>query len=153
MERAAPATADPIKLAAFDTEDLAVVSAHLQDAVVRARDMAWLPKARRFALVLGRFDWPGAAGGRCERRQSGLHIDHVRSVASAGFDPKNGATVLNLLSLGFAPGDAPAGSLTLIFSGGAAVRLDVDCIELSLSDLGPSWPAAKQPGHPLAGGA
>lgn len=146
MQRAAPAPA-LMRLAAFDAEDLAVISAHVQDAVVRGGEMAWLPRARRFALVLRRFDWPGAAGGRCERLQSGLHIDHVRAVASTGYDPKNTGTVLNLLAVAFAPGEAPAGAVTLTFSGGAALRLEVDCLELALSDLGPRWRAARQPGH------
>ena len=149
MERAAPLLPEPalLRLAAFDAEDLAVISAHVQDAVVRVPDMAWLPKARRFALVLGRFDWQGAPGGRCERLQSGLHIDHVRAVASTGYDPGDPATVLNLLAVGFVPGEAPAGAVTLTFSGGAALRLEVDCLELALSDLGPRWRAARQPGH------
>ena len=49
-------TAAPLKLMALDEDDLAVVSAHLQDALAPTRDMAWLPKEKRFALLVSRFD-------------------------------------------------------------------------------------------------
>ena len=56
-----PAAMKPLKLIALDEEDLAVVSSHLQDAVVRVGDMAYLPSKKRFAAVLNRFDWENRA--------------------------------------------------------------------------------------------
>lgn len=138
-----------LKLIVLDEEDLAVVSANLQDAVVRVGDMAFLPKSGRFALMLGRFDWLGAEKGLCERRHTGLHFERVRRAAVTGFDQRAGETVLSLLSIGFEPGDAPAGAVVLTFSGGAALRLDVECLEAEMHDLGDCWPAAHRPGHQL----
>ena len=75
------APSDPaLRLAAFDADDLSVISAHLQDSLVRVGDMAWLPEQDRFALVLSRFDWIAAGEGRCERATTGLHFDRVRTV-------------------------------------------------------------------------
>ena len=120
---------DRLRLLAQDEEDLAVFSAHMQDAVVRVCDMAFLPKTNVFALVGSRFDWVAAAQGRLERCQVGLHFD------------------LNLLSMTFTATDAPAGVIDLVFSGGAAVRLEVECLEGQLRDLGPRWQTTRQPGH------
>ena len=138
-----------LKLAAFDADDLAIVSANLQDAIVRASDIVWLAGARRFALSAQRFNWRGAAAGLCERRQTGLHIDHVSAVASTGYEPGRADTLLNLLAIRFEAGDAPSGQVVLTFSGGAAIRLTVECLELGFADLGPRWRAQTQPGHAM----
>ena len=60
--------ADPLKLIALDADDLAIVSAHLQDAVLKAADLVYLPREQRFALALRRFDWEGAQHGQRRRR-------------------------------------------------------------------------------------
>lgn len=147
--RRASQPATSLKLIVLDEEDLAVVSANLQDAVVRVSDMAFLPKSGRFALVLGRFDWLGAERGLCERRHTGLHFERVRKAAHSGFDRAAGETVLNLLSIGFEPDEAPGGAVLLTFSGGAALRLEVECLEAEMHDLGDCWEARRRPGHAL----
>ena len=83
------AKSDPgmLKLLVFDEEDLAVISANLQDAIVRASDMAFLQKQQRFAFTAARFDWIAADEGRCERLQTGLHFERVTSVRTSGFRP------------------------------------------------------------------
>jgi hypothetical protein len=57
--------------------------------------------------------------------------------------------VLNLLAVEYAETDAPAGVVTLIFSGGAALRLEVECLECELADLGPTWDARARPVHEI----
>lgn len=140
--------ADPLKLIALDSDDLAIISAHLQDAVLKIGDIAWLPAERRFALALRRFDWEGAASGARRRRLSALHFERVTGARSTGIDAGKPDVVLNLLAITFAERDAPAGDLTLHFSEGAAIRLDVECIEGQMKDLGPVWEAVATPGHP-----
>lgn len=144
------AAAEPLKLLALDAEDLSVISAHLQDAVLKAGDIAYLPREKRFALALRRFDWEGAQSGERRRRLAALHFDRVLSVGSTKFD--RGATdkVLNLLAITFTQGEEPAGQVTLHFSEGAAIRLSVECVEAQMKDLGPMWEAAATPGHPDA---
>jgi hypothetical protein len=56
--------------------------------------------------------------------------------------------VLELLALSFETAEAPSGGVTLHFAGGGAIRLDVECIEGELKDLGPVWRAASRPSHP-----
>lgn len=144
----------PLKLVVLDTEDLAILSAQLQDAVMRLADVAFLPKERRFAMILNRFDWPTAlaASGNAppanERRRSALRFEHVRRVSRQNISQGSPDTVLALLTITFEPAaEAPAGAVTLVFAGGSAVRLEVDYIEAELRDLGAAWAAARRPEH------
>lgn len=140
---------EPLRLIALDEEDLAVISAHLQDAIIKVKDMVFLPQAKRFALVAARFDWAGLAAGKMERCRVGLHFERVSKAATTGFNQAQGERCLNLLSISFVSGDAPSGQIVLTFSGGGAVRLDVECLEAQMHDIGPRWPAKTQPGHGL----
>lgn len=138
----------PLKLMALDEEDLAILSAHLQDAVLRAGDLVYLARERRFALAARRFDWEGADIGLNRRRLAALHFDKVTAVQRLNISPRAPDAAFSLLAMTYAAGDAPAGQVTLQFSGGAAIRLDVECIEAQLKDLGPMWETQSRPDHP-----
>jgi Protein of unknown function (DUF2948) len=137
----------PLRLIAMDAEDLSVVSAHLQDALVRVADMIFQPTQRRFALVADRFDWCAVEAGRMERRRVGLHFEGVLKASYQGLEPSASETVMNLLSISFVETEAPTGVATLTFSGGAAIRLEVECVEAQMRDMGPRWPVTRRPGH------
>ncbi len=139
----------PLRLRALDGEDLAVISAHLQDAEIRVGDIAYLSKMRRFALVGSRFDWPLAKQGLRQRCAMGLHFESVRKVMRIGFmqDPDR---VLRLQAIVFLPAMPPAGTVMLSFAGGGAIRLDVECLEAALSDIGPRWDVEHMPEMPGA---
>ncbi len=149
MTSSAAVAAPPLRLVALDEDDLAILSANLQDALIPVPEIAFLPAEKRFALAGKRFDWVKAAAGGCERCATGLHFERVLSVARAGFGQDESERVLNLLAVAFTPTDAPAGHVTLTFSGGAAIRLEVECLEASMADLGERWPCDKQPAHPV----
>ena len=142
---------DLLKLAALDEDDLSVVSAHLQDALMLVGDIRYLRAETRFIMIANRFDWDGAAGKSKRsgmRRRSGLHFNRVLSVQSQKIKQGADEAVLSLLAIEFTAGDdPPAGTITLTFSGGGAIRLAVECIEASLEDLGPMWETAKIPDH------
>ncbi|WP_127089126.1 DUF2948 family protein [Aquabacter cavernae] len=139
---------DALKLLALDEEDLAIISAHLQDAVVKTGDMGYLPKSQRFALILNRFDWDQKESSeQYVRRRTGLHFERVRNVRFRGLDPRDREAVLNLLAVTFEESDAPSGEVTLAFSGGADIRFEVECVEARLSDLGPAWGCSRAPAH------
>lgn len=141
---------DQLKLLAFDRDDLEVVSAHLQDALVQVSDVHWRPGENRLVLGLHRFDWEAAYGARPEyrRRLAALRFDRVLSCKCRSVEPHDKDAVLNLLAVEFAQGDAPAGTVTLFFSGGGALRLEVECLEAELADLGLAWTASQPPNHP-----
>ena len=138
---------DLLKFVVLDEEDLEVVSAHVQDAVVTAGEVMWRPQEKRVVVALNRFDWEGAQNGDPEyrRRRAALRFERVLSCKCRQVDPAGRDAVLNLLAVEFAETDAPAGVVTLTFSGGAALRLEVECLEAELADLGPTWTATGCP--------
>jgi Protein of unknown function (DUF2948) len=138
-----------LKLIALDAEDLAVVSAHVQDAFVRRDEIVYLAAQKRFALGAKRYDWGAYAGGRRERVGSVLRFERVLKVAQIGLADLKPEARLNLLAVGFVENDPPSGTITLTFSGGAAVRLEVECLEGELRDIGPREKVSACPGHAL----
>lgn len=137
-----------LKLAALDAEDLEILSAHLQDAVLKVGDIDWRPAEKRLTLPLNRFAWEGTARGEApERRRSVLHLARVMAVKSCQLPLARKDEVLALLSLRFTPGDTPSGDIDFIFAGGATLRATVECIETSLADLGAAWSAKAVPAH------
>jgi hypothetical protein len=137
-----------LKLVAFDQEDLAVLSAHLQDAVVKTGDLTFLADQHRFALVVRRFEWEAPAA-EPRRRLSGMHFERVIRVRTRNIDRDQPEDVLNLLAVTFEPGEAPSGLLTLVFAGDKAVQLDLECLEVQMKDLGPVWAAGDRPSHDI----
>jgi hypothetical protein len=141
---------DLLKLVAFDKDDIAVVSTHLQDAIVLAGDIYWRPKEKRMLLACNRFDWEGSQGADPElrRRRTALRFERVNALRAHKLSSADKERVLELLAVEFAETAPPAGVVTLTFSGGAALRLEVECLECELADLGPTWTTTARPGHP-----
>jgi hypothetical protein len=135
----------PLKLLALDLDDLAVLSAHLQDFVVKVRDLIYLPAERRFAFVGNRVD--RRVAGELRRRRAAGHFERVTAVRAKGVDRSQPDLVLNLLAVSFAAADEPSGTVELTFSGGASLRLEVECVEARVADLGPVWAARAAPSH------
>lgn len=150
---------EPLKLLALDEEDLGVLSAHLQDAVLRIADIAYVPGEHRFAMIANRFDWESAAkekGRRkknFQRRRSALRFDRVLGVQTQGVEQQAEGAVLELLTVQFEEGEKPEGHITLVFAGGGAIRLHVECIEAEMRDLGPVWKTKLKPEHEEDGDA
>lgn len=132
-----------LKIIALDKDDLEVVSAHLQDANVNVADILWLPAEKRIVLGVDRFDWleaqeTAAQDDSCtfHRCRAGLRFERVFSCKYRGV-ARGTDTVLNLLTVDFHETDTPAGVVTLTFAGGAAIRLEVECLEVEVADLEP----------------
>lgn len=160
---------DALKLLARDAEDLAVVSAYLQDALIPLSDMQYLAEERRFVLVASRFRWencsetadappsldadapdPAAtdiALEPCrayERVHCGLCVEGVEVVRRRGFDQRNRGRILELLDI-----RAEGGSIELVFAGGAALRLEGADLACRIDDFGQPWPTRWRPHHAI----
>jgi hypothetical protein len=144
-----PFSSNLLKLVALDREGLGVISAHAQDSCLRRADMTWLPNQKRFLLSAMRFDWAAAKDGRAERVGSVLRFDRVLNVSHLGLAGRDENLVLNLLAVTFEKTDPPSGMVLLAFADGAIVRLEVECLEAELRDIGPRRPAEECPGHAL----
>lgn len=144
----------PLRVRAVDAEDLAVVAAYLQDAVVPVSEMAYEADESRFVLVAGRFRWEIAPDGRTggarkeaqgtpyERVHTGIRFEGVRSVRTKGIDRADRGLMLNLLSIAYADG-----SVDLVFAGESTIRLDVESLSCHVEDLGTPWPTVFRPSH------
>ena len=151
MQRNAGNDMTQLKLLALDEEDLAILSSHLQDAVVRVGDMTYLPSQNRFVAAVNRFAWEKTSTETrdgYERRRTALRFDRVRSAKLKQINPIAADEVLSLLAISFESTDQPSGFVTLAFSGGPSIRLEVECIEAELKDLGPAWGTRWKPRHP-----
>ena len=144
---------DELKLVALDNDDIQIVSTHLQDAVVKTADIIWRPAEKRLVIGLNRFDWEAASGTapNFRRRRAALRFDRVSACKCRNCAAVEKGIVLNLLAVSFEETDQPAGIVTLTFSGGGALRLEVECLEAELADLGPSWTTDCCPGHVVDG--
>jgi hypothetical protein len=130
---------DRRKLIALDADDLAVISAHVQDAQVQTGDIIWRQSEKRLVVGMNRLDWEQTLDGATEPRRliAALRFDRVLSCKSRNIDLGAPETALELLGIEFHPADPPGGSAVLMFSHGGALRLDVECLECELADLGP----------------
>ena len=150
---------DELKLVALDKDDIEVVSAHVQDALVKVADIFWRPREHRFAVALNRFDWMSAVEAKpnaktdYRRCRTALRFERVNACKCRNLDQTDKDARLNLLAVAFAETDSPAGVVTLTFSGGGVIRLDVECLEAELADLGEVSAASLCPDHFAAGSA
>jgi hypothetical protein len=134
-----------LRLLAQDADDVSVISAALQDAVGKIGEIEFDAPARRLTLALNRFRWEGKRGG--ERVRTGLQIGGVLTVASRNLRLGAKEAVVEILSLGFEPGEAPGGVVHFTFAGGGDLRAEVECIDLIMADVSDPWPAKRRPGH------
>ena len=127
------------KLIALDADDLAVISAHVQDAAVAVADIIWRQSEKRLVVGMSRVDWDQAINGEqpTGRLLAALRFDRVLACKSRDIDLDTPDIALELLGLEFHAAEPPGGSVVLIFAGGGALRLDVECLECELADLGP----------------
>jgi hypothetical protein len=134
--------AEPLRLLAEDADDLHIISAALQDAILRPVDIVWEPAARRVTLKLSRFCWE--CGGT--RVMAAMQFGDVVAVKSRRL-PRLPESALELLAMEFAPDEAPGGRVILMFAGGGDLRIDVECLDAVLADLSERWPARVAPTH------
>jgi hypothetical protein len=129
----------PLKLIALDADDLAVISAHVQEARVQVADIVWRQDEKRLVIGMNRLDWEQALAGESTPRRlvAALRFDRVLACKSRNIDPGATEAALELVGIEFYPGHDPGGSALLMFSDGGALRLDVECLECELTDLGP----------------
>ena len=127
-----------LKLIALDADDLAVISAHVQDARVQPADIIWRQNEKRLVVGMSRLDWEQTLAGETAPRRlvAALRFDRVLSCKSRNIDLEAPDAAMELVGIEFHPGEAPGGSAVLLFSQGGAVRLDVECLECELTDLG-----------------
>lgn len=146
------------KLIALDEDDLAVISARVQDASVRAGDIIWRQSEKRLVIGMSQLDWNEVLLANQQqtapaprRMMSALRFDRVLSCKSRNIDLDAPDTAMELLGIEFYPGEPPGGAAMLIFASGGALRLDLECLECELADLGEDDLGATDAAEPPVG--
>ena len=127
-----------LKLIALDEDDLAVISAHVQDAHVQISDIVWRQDEKRLVIGMSRLDWEQTLSGETSPRRliAALRFDRVLACKSRNIDMSAPEATLDLIGIEFHPGEKPAGNALLLFADGKALRLHLECLECELTDLG-----------------
>lgn len=140
-----------LKLISLDEEGLTVISAAMQDAVLKIEDLEFDKKNAQFLLAANRFVWENSSVKPRiphERRRANISFKRVTNVKIRGVDQKNSDDVLSLLAIRFhQKSDGPEGEIELVMSANAGILLDVECIEVQLTDTGAAWEAKHKPHH------
>jgi len=135
----------PLRLIAHDADDLTVISALLQDALVRHGDMTFDPRRRHFVMAVSRFRWE--AGKARERVRTGVHFNYVTTVQHQGIALHMRDTVGELLAVRVESADDAGAALVLDFAGGGTIRLEAECVDAEVRDLSDAWPVRRVPDH------
>ena len=146
-----------IRLKAEEADDLAVISSLLQDAAFRVDDMAYRKAQHRFALVANRFRWEAEVLRKkkpkkktaYQRVRAGLRFEGVLDVKFRDIPVRDKRHVLSLLAIAC---EKKKGGfvITLTFSGGAAIRLETEMLEVYLEDITGPWDTKSRPDHSVA---
>lgn len=139
-----------LRLRAEDDEDLAVLSACLQDGLVAVRDIAHLPEERRLAMIVNRYRWEGeTASGPAERVLCAVAMDGVSRVRQQGIDRGKAGQFLSVLAVRRADDAAGTPTVDFVFSGQAVIRVTQDRLQVRAEDVEEPYPTAWRPKHPL----
>jgi Protein of unknown function (DUF2948). len=133
-----------LRLLAEDADDLTVIAAALQDAVGKIGDISYEPVAKRLTLVVNRYRWEGKGG---ERVRAALQLGSVLKVQTRKLRRNAKDAVIELLSVGFEPAEAPGGVVTFAFAGGGDLRVEVECLDAVLADVSDPWSTPRTPQH------
>jgi hypothetical protein len=140
----ADATPSALRLLAQDADDLAVISAAMQDAVAKVGDINYEPKARRLTVAFNRYRWEAGGG---ERVRSALQLAGVLNVQARKIRRGAKDAVLEILAMTFEPGEPPGGVVTLSCAGGGDLRVTVECVDAVLADVSAPWRTPRKPAH------
>ena len=134
----------PLRLLAQDADDLAVISAAMQDAVAKVGDITYEPKARLLTIAFNRYCWES---GGAERVRSALQLGGVMKVQARKIRRTPRDAVIEVLALSFDEGDTPGGMITISCAGGGDLRALVECVDAVLADISEPWPTPRAPAH------
>ncbi len=142
-----------LRLIALDKEDLTVISACLQDAVANGSDFLYQPTKHRFIAIFKRFCWENGfnqdfSENNLMRIRTGIHFNSVISVHFKGISDFSKG-VFELLAIDSKEGNMGSLMIYLEFAAGSSIRLEVECIDCSLSDIGQHWNVRNIPKHPI----
>lgn len=159
MTASLTAESSSLRLMAQSAEEVDILSAMLQDSLIRISDIVWSRKKRSLGINLQRYRWEGAstetADGPGERVACSLCIDCAMRVRSLGLIQGSSSQAGYLLRLAYEQhknkdeqGSCGGGVVRLLFAGGDEIQVEVECIDIRIADVSDPWPAEARPTHP-----
>ena len=139
-----------LKLIAKTEEDLRVLSAHLQDSIVKTSEIANLKKNRMFLLQLNRFMWEDVEKGifrKNKRIRTMLKFENILKATSKNVNQNKNDRFLDFLAIETFKMPDKNYEMNLIFSGDTVIKLIMEAIELTLDDQGSPWESKNKPKH------
>ena len=139
-----------LKLLATSDEDLRVIAAHLQDAIVSTKETANLKKNRIFLIELNRFMWEDVEKGvfrKNKRIRTIVKFDNVINVVSKNINLREEKNFLDFLTIESSLLLDKSYEIKLIFSGNGIIKIKAEVIDVTLEDQGASWESKMQPKH------
>ena len=139
-----------LRLIAEDTADLEIISSAVQDSVLKAENLKYDRKRRRFTLEVNRFQWEDSKSKRGPqgRVRALLAFDGVLNVKTRAITKADPDLVLSILSLSFEPAaEPPGGTISILFSGDGELALEVEAIDATLLDSAYEWSTRQRPDH------
>jgi len=130
----------------MDSDDLEIMSAALQDAVTKIRDISWESAAGRLTIAFNRLTWETAEKPKA-RVRAAIQLGCVLQVRSRNLRRAAPDAVLQLLAVTFEPGEAPGGRVTFAFADGGDLAAEVECVDAALADVSEPWASARKPEH------
>ena len=139
-----------LKLIARTKDDLRVVSAHLQDAIVNISDIANLEKNKIFLMQLNRFMWEDVEKGvfrKNKRIKSVLKFDNIVKVYSKNISQMEKSKFLDFLTIETIQMPDNNYEMKLVFSGNSMIKVISEVIDVTLDDQGEAWDTKNMPKH------
>ena len=139
-----------LKLIARTVEDLRVVSAHLQDAIVNINDIANLKKNKILLLQLNRFMWEDIEKGllrKNKRIRTILKFENVIKVKSRNINLAGKDKFLDFLTIETNQMTDNNYEMKILFAGDSIVKVTAEVIEVTLDDQGEAWDTKNKPKH------
>jgi len=138
-----------LKLLATSNEDLKVIAAHLQDAIISTSDIANLKKNRIVLMELNRFMWEDVEKGvfrKNKRIRTILKFDNVINVYSKNISQRK-KEFLDFLTIESNILPDKSYEMKIIFSGNSAIKIYAEIIDVTLDDQGIPWDTKIKPKH------
>ena len=139
-----------LKLIARSVEDLRVVSAHLQDAIVNINDIANLKKNKILLLQLNRFMWEDVEKGllrKNKRIRTILKFENVIKVKSRNINLAGKDKFLDFLTIETNQMTDNNYEMKILFAGDSILKVTAEVIEVTLDDQGEAWDTKNKPKH------
>tara|TARA_B100001179_G_scaffold227610_1_gene210428 strand:- start:316 stop:765 length:450 start_codon:yes stop_codon:yes gene_type:complete len=141
-----------LKLIGKNQEDLKVISAYLQDSVVTVKDMVFLKNNRIFVMIVNRFMWEDVEGGvfrQNKRIRCAIKFEEIFKIRSKNINQKRTSKILECLAINSNLNIDEIYKIKIFFSGGSAITLFAEAIDVAMHDLGKPWNVKHIPRHDI----